>query len=87
VKCDSVTIKVDNLSAINLAKNPIAHGRSKHIEMKFHYLREQVSNGTLKLEHCRTELQVADLLTKAVTVETFVRLKNLMCVKSLGNMN
>ncbi|MCI13275.1 putative copia-type polyprotein, partial [Trifolium medium] len=66
VKCDFVTIKVDNMSAINLAKNPIVHGRSKHIEMKFHYLREQVNNEKLKFEHCRTELQVADLLTKAV---------------------
>ncbi|GAU26253.1 hypothetical protein TSUD_224440 [Trifolium subterraneum] len=40
VKCDSVILKVDNMSAINLAKNPIAHGRSKHIELRFHYLRE-----------------------------------------------
>ncbi|MCI18519.1 cationic amino acid transporter 1-like [Trifolium medium] len=87
VKCDSVIIKVGNMSAINLARNPIAHGRSKHIEMKFHYLREQVSCGKLKLEHCRTELQVADVLTKVVTVETFVRLRNLMCIKSLENMN
>jgi hypothetical protein len=87
VKCDSVILKVDNTSAINLAKNPIAHGRSKHIELRFHYLREQVGNGKLKLEHCRTDLQVADVLTKAVTVETFVRLRNLMCVKSLESMN
>ncbi|GAU22960.1 hypothetical protein TSUD_247040 [Trifolium subterraneum] len=64
-----------------------AHGRSKHIEMRFHYLREQVGNGKLKLEHCKTDLQVADVLTKAVTVETFVRLRNLMCLKSLENMN
>ncbi|CAJ2662747.1 unnamed protein product [Trifolium pratense] len=87
VECDSVTLKVDNMSAINLAKNPVAHGRSKHIEMRFNYLREQVNNGKLKLEHCRKELQVADVLTKAVTVETFVRLRNLMCIKSLENMN
>ncbi|MCI33107.1 cationic amino acid transporter 1-like, partial [Trifolium medium] len=87
VKCDTVIIKVDNMSAINLAKNPIAHGRSKHIEMRFHYLREQVSSGKFKLEHCRTNLQVADVLTKAVTVETFVRLRNLMYIKSLKNMN
>jgi hypothetical protein len=87
VKCDSVILKVDNMSAINLAKNPIAHGRNKHIELRFHYLREQVGNGKLKLEHCRTDLQVSDVLTKAVTVETFVRLRNLMCVKSLENMN
>ncbi|MCI68784.1 copia protein, partial [Trifolium medium] len=38
--------------------------------MRFHYLREQVGCGILKLEHCRTEMQVADVLTKAVTVTT-----------------
>ena len=38
-------MKIDNMSAINLAKNPIAHGRSKHIEMRFHYLRDQVADG------------------------------------------
>jgi hypothetical protein len=54
IKCESVILKVDNLSAINLAKNLIAHGRSKHIEMRFHYLREQVDKGILKLEHCRS---------------------------------
>ncbi|GAU32405.1 hypothetical protein TSUD_220940 [Trifolium subterraneum] len=87
VALSTFILKVDNMSAIDLAKNPIAHGRSKHIEMRFHYLREQVGNGKLKLEHCKTDLQVADVLTKAVTVETFIRLRNLMCVKSLENMN
>jgi hypothetical protein len=87
VKCNNVIIKVDNLSAINLAKNPIAHGRSKHIEMRFHYMREQVSKGNIKLEYCRTEMQVADLLAKVVTVKPFIRLKGLMGVESLGNMN
>jgi hypothetical protein len=87
VKCNNVIIKVDNLSAINLAKNPIAHGRSKHIEMRFHYMREQVSKGNIKLEYCRTKLQVADLLAKVVTVKPFIRLKGLMGVESLGNMN
>jgi hypothetical protein len=87
VKCNNVIIKVDNLSAINLAKTPIAHGRSKHIEMRFHYMREQVSKGNIKLEYCRTEMQVADLLAKVVTVKPFIRLKGLMGVESLGNMN
>ncbi|MCH99895.1 cationic amino acid transporter 1-like, partial [Trifolium medium] len=49
----SVTMNIDNISAINLAKNPVAHGRSEHIETRFHYLREQVNNGKLCLKHCR----------------------------------
>ena len=42
-----VTLLFDNVSAINLNKNPIAHGRRNHIEMRFHYLRELVSEGRL----------------------------------------
>jgi hypothetical protein len=86
-KCDSITLKVDNVSAINLAKNPIAHGRSKHIELRFHYLREQVDNGNMSLVHCRSEEQVADLLTKAVAVQVFQRLRDLMGVECVKNMN
>lgn len=66
-KCDIVTLKIDNVSIINLVKNHIAHGRSKHIEMMFHYLRGQVSERRLKLEHCKNENQVVDLLIKGAT--------------------
>jgi hypothetical protein len=82
-----VTIKVDNVSAINLAKNPISHGRSKHIELRYHYLRDQVTKGLLKLEHCRSELQIADILTKSVQVEVFKRLRDMMGVIALDEMN
>lgn len=60
----AIKIMVDNKSAINLAKNPVSHGRSKHIETKYHFLRDQVSKEKIKLQHCGTDLQVADILTK-----------------------
>ena len=83
----AITMKIDNMSAINLAKNPIAHGRSKHIEMRFHYLREQVADGKMNVEHCRTENQIADIMTKGVQVEVFRRLRAMMNVDSLDTMN
>jgi hypothetical protein len=83
----SVTLKIKNVSAINLAKNPISHGRSKHIEMRYHYLREQVTNELLKLEHCRSDVQLADILTKSVQTDVFRRLRDVMGVHSLANMN
>jgi hypothetical protein len=58
-------LKIDNISAINLAKNPIAHGRSKHIETRFHFIREQVTKGMIEVEYCPTEAQLADGFTKA----------------------
>src|SRR4051812_1573207 len=42
-------------STINLAKNPVLHGRSRHIETKYHFLRSQVHNGTLEVVHCNTQ--------------------------------
>ncbi|GAU43423.1 hypothetical protein TSUD_334860 [Trifolium subterraneum] len=87
VVLSSFTLKVDNVSAINLAKNPIAHGRSKHIEMRFHYLREQVNNGNLTLEYCKSGEQVADLFTKAVAVQVFQKLRGQMRMETMANMN
>jgi hypothetical protein len=42
---------LDNKSAIDFARNPVLHGRSKHIEARFHFLREQVNKGVLKVVH------------------------------------
>lgn len=78
---------MDNVSAINLAKNPIAHGRSKHIEMRFHYLRELVSSGQLRLGYCKSEEQVADLLTKGVTNEVFNKLVMKLGMKNVEHLN
>eukprot|EP00253_Pinus_taeda_P022725 PITA_22725 len=54
----------DNSSAIALSKNLVFHKRMKHIDTKFHYIRELVNSGEIVLKHCRTQEQVADILTK-----------------------
>eukprot|EP00253_Pinus_taeda_P011782 PITA_11782 len=54
----------DNSSAIALSKNLVFHKRMKHIDIRFHYIRELVNNGEIVLQHCRTHEQVADILTK-----------------------
>lgn len=56
-RCVMVTLKIDNMTTINLVKHHIAHMRSKHIEMMFHCLRKQVSEGKLKSKHCKREDQ------------------------------
>lgn len=53
----AVTLLIDNASAVNISKNPIAHGRSKHIEIRFHYLRELVSERRLRLGYWMVDLQ------------------------------
>jgi hypothetical protein len=52
---ESTIIYVDNKSAIQLAKNHVMHGRNKHIEIQFHFLREQVKQKVVILEYCSTK--------------------------------
>ena len=86
--CDSTKVKllIDNKSAIDLAKHPVSHGRSKHIERRYHFLREQVNEDKLDVEHCRTEVQLADILTKPLKRVRFEELKELMGMESLDNL-
>ncbi|GJY85512.1 retrovirus-related pol polyprotein from transposon TNT 1-94 [Tanacetum coccineum] len=59
-------IKCDNKSAVLLARNPIYHSRTKHIKIKHHYIRELIANGEIQLEECRSDAQIADVLTKSL---------------------
>ncbi|CAJ2662467.1 unnamed protein product [Trifolium pratense] len=82
IKCEPVKpliLRIDNKSAISLAKNPISHGRSKHIATRFHFIREQVTNGMIEVQYCPTEVQLADGFTKAVKLDRFEFLR-----RSLG---
>eukprot|EP00253_Pinus_taeda_P029158 PITA_29158 len=67
----ATVIFCDNSSAIALSKNLVFHKRTKHIDTRFHYIRELVSNGEIVLEYCRTEEQAADILTKPLDQKSF----------------
>jgi peroxiredoxin family protein len=68
------------MSSIKLAKNPIMHGRSKHIDVRFHFLRELCKEGVIELKHCNTQDQIADIMTKALKMDTFEKLRGLLGV-------
>ena len=73
---DSCTsILCDNTSAINLSENPVLHSRSKHIDVRYHFLRDHVSKGNIKLEYVITENQLADIFTKPLSSERFQNLR------------
>jgi len=61
-----VQLFVDNKSKIDLSKDPATHGKSKHIETGFHFLRDQVNKGKLILEYYKIELQVAYIFYKGL---------------------
>ena len=61
-----IVIYCDNQSCIKLTENPVFHDRSKHIEIRYHFIRDCVQRGVVKLEYISTEEQVADILTKSL---------------------
>ena len=79
-KTEAINILVDNKSAISFAKNPIDHGGSKHIETRYHFIRDKVSKGKVKLLYCKLEDNLADLLTKPLKKNKFEDLRNKMMI-------
>ncbi|TXG53998.1 hypothetical protein EZV62_019254 [Acer yangbiense] len=77
---NSTTVFCDSSSAIKLSKNPVMRGRSKHIDMRFHFLRELTKIWTVKIIHCNTQEQVADVMTKPLKLEAFKKLRDLLGV-------
>ena len=68
-------IKDDNQGAIALSKNPIGHARTKHIDIRYHYIREAVQAKTIEVQCCQTKEMIADLLTKPLAGEQFKKLR------------
>lgn len=81
----STTILCDNTSAIKLSRNHVFHGKCKHIDVRFHFLRELVNNGVIELKHCGTHEQAADILTKPLKREAFENMRNRLGVCSAGS--
>jgi len=82
-----IKIYVDNVSAINLAKNPFFHQRGKHIDIRYHFLREQVRKNIIKLEYCRLEDQIVDIFTKPLKIDAFIKLRDMLGMKVVPNQN
>ena len=73
----SMVIYEDNQLAIIMAKDPQFHGRSKHIDIKYYFIREQVTNRSLELKYCKSANMVADIMTKGLTGEYFEKLRKM----------
>ena len=61
---DNMCVFCDNMSAINLSKNPVQHSKSKHIKIRYHFIRELVEEKTVYLEFINIDNQKADIFTK-----------------------
>nr|GEX54838.1 retrovirus-related Pol polyprotein from transposon TNT 1-94 [Tanacetum cinerariifolium] len=79
---DKVPIYCDSKSAIAISCNPVQHTRTKHIDVRYHFIKDHVEKGTIELSFIGTEYQVADLFTKSLPEARFKFL-----VEKLGMMS
>jgi hypothetical protein len=82
-----VPLLCDNESAIRLADNPIEHSRTKHIDIRHHFLRDHQQRGDIDIYHISTENQLADIFTKPLDEKRFCRLRSELNVLDLRNLD
>jgi hypothetical protein len=70
-----VPLQCDSTSAISVTKNTVVHSKTKHIEVRYHFLRDNVDKGKIALIHVPTHDQLADIFTKSLDQTTFTRLR------------
>nr|GEY87835.1 retrovirus-related Pol polyprotein from transposon TNT 1-94 [Tanacetum cinerariifolium] len=77
-----ISIYCDSKSAIAISCNPVQHSKTKHIAVRYHFIKEHVEKGTIELYFVKTDYQLADIFTKALPVDRFNYL-----VRRLGMRN
>jgi hypothetical protein len=73
---EAAELRVDNKSAIALIKNPVFHDRSKHIQLRYHFIRQCVDDGDIDVKYVSTKEQLSDIMTKALGRVQFQELRN-----------
>jgi hypothetical protein len=75
---EATVIHCDNQSCIKLYRNPVFHDRSKHIDIRYHFIRDCVQRGVVKLDYIQTDEQMADIFTKALSRQKFEKFRDQM---------
>jgi hypothetical protein len=75
-KLSKVPLLCDNESAIRLVDNPVEHSRTKHIDIRSHFLRDHQQKGDIEIAYVSTHNQLADIFTKTLDEKTFSKLRN-----------
>jgi hypothetical protein len=75
-KLSEVPLLCDNESAIRMTENPIEHSRTKHIDIRYHFLKDHQQSWDIEIAYVNTKNQLADIFTKPLDEKTFSKLKN-----------
>ena len=81
-----VILYCDNTSAINISKNPVMHAKTKHIAIKYHYVRELVEDKQVKMEYIHSKEQIDDIFTKPLPKDAFEYFRGKLGVKPLSQV-
>ncbi|XP_043817369.1 secreted RxLR effector protein 161-like [Manihot esculenta] len=81
-----ILLRIDNQSAIALTKNPVHHSRSKHIDVKYHFIRDCVQKGDIEVKYVKTEEQCADILTKPLHWNKFEEQRIMIGIKNVKTL-
>ena len=84
---EPVVMFCDNTSAINISKNPVMHSKTKHIAIKYHFVRELVQDKEIRLEYVHTKEQIADIFTKPLRKDAFLYLRVKLGVTPLSEIH
>ena len=87
IKITLEDIASTNTSAINLSKNPVQHSRTKHIEIRHHFLRDHVHKGDCVVEFVDTKNQLADIFTKPLPKETFFAIRRELGLLDINDLD
>jgi hypothetical protein len=82
-----VPLLCDNESAILLVDNPVEHSRTKHVDIRHHFLRDHQQRGDIDIYHISTENQLADIFTKPLDETRFCWLRSELNVLDLWNLD
>ena len=80
---DTMCVFCDNTNAINLSKNPVQHSKSKHREIRYHFIRDLVEDKVVCLEFIPTDNQKADIFTKPFDSPRFESICKIICVGTI----
>ena len=82
----SIEIYADNSLVIALTKNLVFHDRNKHIDTRFHYLRDCITNKEVEVKYMKTQDQVANIFTKPLKYDVFIKMRDILRVMKKSSL-